>query len=207
MRAQDNKWSSIKDEMIVEGNMCMRIVVLLVTLLVVVSAYGREIAGVDVPESVSQGNGTQLELNGTGIRSKMFFKIYIAGLYLAKKQSDTAAILGEDSGRRIVMHFLYKEVGQEDLVEAWNDGFQGNGTAEQLTELSTQIATFNTLFDTVKKGDQIVLDYTVGEGTTVIIRGEKKGTIEGKPFNDLLLSIWLGKAPVGKDLRDDLLGL
>jgi len=185
----------------------MRIAVLLVTLLVVTSAYGREIAGVDVPETVNQGDGTQLELNGAGIRSKMFFKIYIGQLYLAKKQSDAAAILGEDSGRQIVMHFLYKEVGQDDLVEAWNDGFQGNGTAEQLTELSAQIATFNTLFDTVKKGDQIVLDYTVGQGTTVVIRGEKKGTIEGKPFNDLLLSIWLGKAPVSKDLRDDLLGL
>lgn len=186
--------------------MIMRIAVLLVTLLVSASAQGREIAGVEVPETVSQADGTVLQLNGAGIRYKVFFKIYIGELYLANKQSDVALLLNDDGGRRIVMHFLYDEVGKEDLVEAWNHGFQGNGTAEQLAELSSQITSFNTLFDTVNKGDQIILDYMVGKGTTVMIRGEKKGMIEGKPFNDLLLSIWLGKKPVSKDLRDDLLG-
>jgi hypothetical protein len=39
-----------------------------------------------------------------------------------------------------------------------------------------------------------------------MIREEVKGMIEGKPFNDLLLSIWLGEKPVSKALRDDLLG-
>ena len=118
-----------------EDDMIMRITVLLLTLLVSVSAYGREIAGVDVPETVSQADGTVLQLNGAGIRTKVFFKIYIAELYLADKQSEVPAILDDDRGRRIVMHFLYEEVGKEDLVEAWNHGFQGNGSAEQLAEL------------------------------------------------------------------------
>lgn len=189
-----------------EDDMIMRITVLLLTLLVSVSAYGREIAGVDVPETVSQADGTVLQLNGAGIRTKVFFKIYIAELYLADKQSEVPAIIDDDRGRRIVMHFLYEEVGKEDLVEAWNHGFQGNGSAEQLAELSSQITSFNALFDSVKKGDQIILDYIPGKGTTVMIREEIKGLIEGKPFNDLLLSIWLGEKPVSKGLRDDLLG-
>ena len=189
-----------------EDDMIMRVTVLLLTLLVAVSAHGREIAGVDVPETVSQADGTVLQLNGAGIRTKVFFKIYIAELYLADKQSEVPAILNDERGRRIVMHFLYEEVGKEDLVEAWNHGFQGNGSAEQLAELSTQITSFNALFDSVKKGDQIILDYIPGKGTTVMIREEVKGMIEGKPFNDLLLSIWLGEKPVAKALRDDLLG-
>ncbi len=189
-----------------EDDMIMRIAVLLLTLLVSVSAHGREIAGIDVPETVSQADGTVLQLNGAGIRTKVFFKIYIAELYLADKQSEVPSVLNGDGGRRIVMHFLYDEVGKEDLVEAWNHGFQGNGSAEQLAELSSQITSFNALFDTVKKGDQIILDYIPGKGTTVMIREEMKGIIEGKPFNDLLLSIWLGEKPVSKALRDDLLG-
>lgn len=187
--------------------MAIRIAVVLLALLVSTSAYGREIAGVDVPETLSQADGTLLELNGAGIRSKFFFKIYIAELYLQKKQNEVSALLAEDGGRRVVMHFLYDEVSEKDLVESWIDGFQKNGSAEQLNELSDQISAFNALFETVKKGDQIVLDYMVGKGTAVVIRGEEKGVIEGKPFNDLLLSIWLGKEPVGKDLRDDLLGI
>jgi len=179
---------------------------LFLIMLLSTSVYGRELAGVDVPETINKADATVLQLNGAGIRSKFFFKIYIAGLYLTEKERDASAIFAQDRDRRLVMHFLYDEVGKKDLVEAWNEGFKGNGSPEQLTELSSDIATFNSLFDTVKKGDQIILDYTVGKGTDVIIRGEKRGTIEGKPFNDLLLSIWLGEAPVGKGLRDDLLG-
>lgn len=186
--------------------MIIRILVLLAVVLVSSSANGREIAGIDIPETITQSDGTQLQLNGAGIRSKVFFKIYVAQLYLARKQSDVEALLEEDEGRRIVMDFLYDKVEKEKLTDAWDQGFQGNGSAAQLTELASQITTFNSLFDTVTKGDQIILDYIPGKGTTVIIRGESKGTIEGKSFNDLLLSIWLGKKPVTKTLRGELLG-
>lgn len=169
-------------------------------------AAAREIADVEVAEEVVQSDGTVLSLNGAGIRSKFFFKIYIASLYLETLGTDSAAVIGGDGGKRLVMHFLYDEVGKDDLVEAWNEGFEGNGTPDQLTALADKIATFNALFDNVKAGDRILLDYIPGGGTTVTIRGEEKGRIDGKEFNDLLLSIWLGKEPVGEDLRDELLG-
>ena len=186
--------------------MIIRILVLLAVMLFSNALHGKEIAGIDVPETVTQSDGTLLQLNGAGIRSKLFFKIYVAQLYLAKKQSDVGALLQEDSGRRIVMDFLYDKVEKETLTEAWDQGFEGNGSAAQLTDLAAQITTFNSLFDMVKKGDQIVLDYIPGMGTTVFIRGEKKGTIEGKPINDLLLLIWLGDKPVSKTLRSEMLG-
>jgi len=187
-------------------DMIIRIMVLLAVMLISTAVHGREIAGIDVPETITQSDGTQLQLNGAGIRSKLFFKIYVAQLYLAKKQSEVGALLQEDDGRRIVMDFLYDTVEKEKLTEGWDQGFQGNGSAAQLTELAAQITTFNSLFDTVKKGDQIVLDYEPGKGTTVLIRGENKGTVEGKPFNDLLLLIWLGEKPVSKTLRNEMLG-
>ena len=123
--------------------MIKRIAFLLLVLLISTSVHGGEIAGVDVPETINKADGTVLQLNGAGIRSKLFFKIYVAELYLAEKKSEASAIFEDDSDRRLVMHFLYDEVGKEDLVEAWNDGFQGNGTPEQLTGLSSQIDTFN----------------------------------------------------------------
>ncbi|MBT8361370.1 MAG: chalcone isomerase family protein, partial [Deltaproteobacteria bacterium] len=84
--------------------------------------------------------------------------------------------------------------------------FNSNGSADQLAKLSSQINAFNDMFETVKSGDRIILDYTPAGGTSVFIGEELKGVIEGKAFNDLLLSIWLGKSPVDEDLRDDLLG-
>jgi hypothetical protein len=182
------------------------IMVLLFVLLSLVPAGAREIAGVDLPEQLSRDDGTALSLNGAGIRSKFFFKIYIAALYLENPATSVDAVLADEGGKRMAMHFLYSEVSGEDLVEAWNEGFTGNGTPEQLETLAPEIAAFNKFFTGVKSGDTIVLDYLPGVGTAVVIRGEQQGVIAGKPFNDLLLSIWLGKQPVDEDLRAALLG-
>lgn len=186
--------------------MITRIATLIFVLFLSVPAGAREIADVDVAEKIKQADGTELLLNGAGIRKKFFFKIYIAEMYLENKHGEVAALLNDSGGKRLVMHFLYSEVTKEDLVEAWNVGFKDNGTEEQLAELSDQISGFNAMFDTVKSGDVIILDYIPEVGTTVTIRGEQKGVVEGKPFNDLLLSIWFGKEPVDEDLREELLG-
>jgi len=186
--------------------MLARFLLLLFVLGCSFPAQAREIAGVAIADEVSQANGTKLVLNGAGIRSKFVFKIYIGALYLETKSSEPGVVIQQDGGKRIAMHFLYSEVDKDALVEAWNEGFKGNGTEGQLTDLAGQISSFNSLFDTVKEGDEIVLDYVPESGTTVSIRGQQKGVIAGKPFNDLLLSIWLGKSPVSNDLRDAMLG-
>lgn len=181
-------------------------IVVMVLMVCTPMAGAVEIAGVNVPETVSQEDGTQLQLNGAGIRSKFIFKVYIAQLYLKEKATDSAAVIQPDTGKRMTMHFLHSEVGKDSLVGAWNDGFKGNGSKEQLDNLKSQIETFNAMFETVKEGDQILLDYVPGKGTIVSIKGSQKGVIPGKVFNDLLLSIWLGKKPVTQDLKNSLLG-
>ena len=186
----------------------MRKFIVLVMLCCVIGspAVAKEIAGVAIDEQVTQADGTVLQLNGAGIRSKFVVKVYIAMLYLENPGSDRDQVIGDPGAKQLMMHFLYKEVDKDSLVEAWNDGFTGNGTAEQLDALKADITEFNGLFETVKKGDRIVLDYVPDKGTTVSINGAEKGTIGGKEFNDLLLSIWLGDKPVGEKLREALLG-
>ena len=184
----------------------MRIVTLVVLLFLAVNVQGKEIAGITLPETINHEDGTLLQLNGAGIRSKFIIKVYIAQLYLADKKSEVASILAEDGHRRMIMHFLYDEVDKKALVDAWNEGFQANGSDELLGQLTSEIETFNNYFVTVKKSDRIVLDYVPGTGTSVFIRDEKMGTISGKKFNDLLLSIWLGEKPVNKGLKNKLLG-
>ncbi|HIQ37643.1 MAG TPA: hypothetical protein EYH36_06575 [Desulfocapsa sulfexigens] len=63
--------------------------------------------------------------------------------------------------------------------------------------LEPQIKQFNDLFINVHKGEEIILDYIPGSGTTVTIAGNLKGTIQGADFNRALFSIWLGDDPVG----------
>jgi len=185
----------------------MRIInVLMLIVLFSTPVFAREIADVKIPELVTVGEGMALHLNGAGIRYKFFFKIYIAELYMEHPATDVQKVIKDDGRKRVVMHFVYSEVDKDKLVEGWNEGFHGNLSPQQFAALQDKINRFNGMFDTVKSGDEIFLDYIPGIGTEVRIRGQKKGVIAGKDFNDALLAIWLGKEPVSDELRQELLG-
>ena len=169
-------------------------------------ASAREMAGVAIADQVSQADGTVLQFNGAGIRSKFVVKVYLAMLYLENPHHDSQAVIADPGAKQLIMHFLYKKVGKEDLVEAWNAGFTGNGSPAQLESLQAEIDSFNAMFDEVKKDERVVLDYIPGTGTVVTINNAEKGIIPGKEFNDLLLAIWLGDKPVTTKLREALLG-
>ena len=181
----------------------LKYLICLVCLLCSFTANAFEIAEVQVPETLNTG----LHLNGAGIRSKFFFKIYIAELYLEHPSTNPQEILDSPGQKRMTMHILYDEVKRDKLIDGWNEGFAGNLNPDQRKALDTQIKQFNELFVDVHKGEEIILDYTADLGTTVTIAGDNKGTIQGADFNRALLSIWLGDKPVGTDLRDALLGI
>lgn len=175
-------------------------------LLFALPVAAMEIAGVSVPDSIKTDDGVTLSLNGAGIRTKLFFDIYIAQLYLEKPATETKDVLAADNHKRVIMHFLYEKVEKAKVVEVWNEGFLSNTNPEQLAELKGRINQFNAMFTDVKKDDVVILDYVPGSGTKVIVAGAEKGVIQGKDFNDALLSIWLGESPISKDLKAKLLG-
>lgn len=176
------------------------------TLLLAASGFAKDIAGVSVAESLAGKDGVTLNLNGAGIRSKMFFKIYIAELYLENPAKDAAAVIADEGQKMMVMHFLYDEVSAEKLVGAWNEGFEGNLSEDVRAAMADRIEKFNSMFVTVKKGDQIVLNYIPGQGVAVTVAGVEKGVVEGKDFADAMFAIWLRDKPVTKDLKKKLLG-
>ncbi len=183
-----------------------RLLFVSVLILFVQPAWSAKIAGVAIEEKITTDEGVTLVLNGAGIRKKFFFDIYIAGLYLEKPEKTAEKVISDTGAKRVSMHFLYKEVGQDKLVEGWNSGFSANLESDKLQTLQSRIDRFNAMFDqAMVEGDLIFFDYLPGKGTRVNIKGQDKGVIEGKDFNDALLSIWLGKEPVGYDLRKDLL--
>jgi hypothetical protein len=174
-------------------------------IFAVQSPAGREIAGVNVPETVTIKN-KGLILNGAGIRKKLFVKVYVGALYLTDKQTTTSQILSDPGAKRIVMSFLYKEVSADKLVDGWNEGFNSNNSAEELKVLQDRIDQFNSFFVTVLRGDIIQLDYTPDQGTQVWINDMLKGTVPGEDFSQALLKIWLGRKPADAGLKDAMLG-
>lgn len=185
----------------------MRTLIVLITLLLGLPGYAKEIAGVAVQESLQSEDGVTLKLNGAGVRTKFFMDIYIAQLYLEKPASTAEAIIADTGRKRMVMHFLYKEVPKDSMVEVWNDGFKGNNSEAELAKLQDRINQYNAMFVDLKKGDVVILDYHPASGTSVTIKGEKKGVIAGADFGTALFKIWLGEKPASDTLKEKLLGL
>jgi len=163
----------------------------------------REAAGVKMPDSVTV-EGKTLKLNGMGLRKKVVFKVYVAGLYLESLSKDPAAVLSSDQIRSMRLWILRSLKGSQ-ITEAIVESFEKNSKA-QMGALKARLDKFNAMFPDVTEGDQIEMTYVPGKGTIVIAKGTEKGVIEGKDFADALFSVWLGPNPVQEDLKKALLG-
>lgn len=128
------------------------ILLLFISSFYPLSSQAKEVAGIQIPETISfSDQSTKLKLNGAGIRTKFIFDIYIGSLYLEKPAYTAKEVYSMPGEKRISMHFLYKEVNKEKLINGWNDGFNQNLTADELNKFKNKINQFNNLFITVKK--------------------------------------------------------
>ena len=168
-----------------------------------VALYAASLAGVTLPDT-QQVAGKSLVLNGIGLRTKMMVKVYVAGLYLEQKSSDAGAIMKSDTPKRIVMHFVYHP-SKSQMVDAFNEGFQSN-SPDALKVTKPDIDKLNAALQDLKEGDEMVFTYVPGTGTTLAINGTDKVTIAGLPFEQALLSVWLGPKPPTADLKKGMLG-
>jgi long-chain acyl-CoA synthetase len=173
------------------------------------SAFAAEVEGVKLADKLRVSDaGPELILNGAGVRTRVFFKVYVGALYLQKKENATDAVLADAGPKRVAMHLL-RDLTAEQLFSALNDGLKNNHTPEQLAKLGPQLKQLEDVFNAVKaakNGDVILLDYLPGAGTRVTVRGDDKGTIPGEEFNRALLRIWLGNQPADASLKKAMLG-
>jgi hypothetical protein len=184
-----------------------KIVIACLLMLSVMTIQARDIAGVSLAEQiVREADSAKLVLNGAGIRKKFFFDIYLASLYLQQQTSDVAQVLNVDKPAQVQMRILYSEVEKDKLVQGWNDGFSANLSADELQVIRARLDQFNAMFETLRAGDLVSLDYMPGKGTIVTIKGVEKGVVAGGDFYQALLKVWLGESPISKSLKKELLG-
>lgn len=140
-----------------------------------------------------------------GLRTKVVFKVYAAGLYLEKNSTDGAEIAVSEQVKRMELVFL-RAVDGATVAGAIAEGFDNNAGAA-LPALKERIEKFRKLISDVKKGDRLVFVYRPGAGMEAQANGRVLGSIEGKDFSDALFKVWLGEKPADKALKTGLLGL
>lgn len=185
--------------------MGLRILLFLALLAPALAANAAEVAGVEVPAQISTPDGEALSLNGAGIRSKFFIKVYVGALYLPQPEDNAAAMLQHRGPVAMHLHILHSEISQQKLIDAWTDGFEDNLSRSELATLGPRIQKFNGLFSTVREGDTIALRYQPDSGTEVRINDQVRGLIPGEDFMHAWLRIWLGDRPADQGLKRALL--
>jgi len=183
--------------------------VALLAALIAIPAYAAKMAGVNFPDSQSVG-GQELVLNGLGLReATLGIDVYVAGLYLPAKTKDPKMVLSKDTPKHIHMHFVIdsfmkKKVSQDDQVGAWTDGFKNNGV--DISKIKAESEKLFGWMAEMKKGDTMAFTYVPGEGTTVMVKGQKKGTIPGDYFQEAVFKSFVGPQPPNEGLKTGLLG-
>lgn len=180
---------------------------LVAALIAAPGLQAAEVAGVKVEEKLKVG-GSELVLNGAGLRSKLFIKVYVGALYVGQKAATPEAILDSAAPRRMVMRML-RDMDADTLHGALDDGLKNNLTPAELAELkpqAEQLAGIMKGIGKVREGDSIAIDFTA-EGVGVSLNGESRGKVAGPAFARALLKVWLGDKPTDAGLKKALLGI
>lgn len=165
------------------------------------------VSGVKLEDTAQVGNQA-LKLNGAGIRYKVFFKVYVAALYLPEAKSTTPEVLALPGAKRVTLVML-RELSNDDLGQRFMDGLRNNLDIDERGKLIKPMITFGQMFSLVpvlKKGDVLTFDWIPGTGIVCQFNGQKVGeTINDPAFYSAVLKIWLGKNPADDALKDKML--
>jgi hypothetical protein len=176
----------------------------LAALALAAPALAREVAGVQFPDTVTAA-GQTLKLNGAGIRTKFFVKVYAGGLYLAQPSGDADAVVAADEPKRVRMVFL-RDVSKKQILDTYREGFQNNSAGPALQGLLAKLDRIAPALVDMRKGAEMFVTYVPGQGTTVASAGGSPVTVEGKDFADAMFRNWFGPRPADADLKKALLG-
>lgn len=157
-----------------------------------------------------QVQGATLQLNGSGTRYRVMFKVYDLGLYLARKAATPEAAV-EMAGPKRLAFVALRDLPGTDLGLAFIKGLQANSPNDAVQRHAVSSTRLIEIFSGKSKlasGDTFAMDYLPGKGTQFYIQGQAQGAPVGDAeFFGMVLRIWLGPQPVDAALRDALLGI
>jgi hypothetical protein len=171
-------------------------------------AQTTDVAGVKFANSLQVGN-SRLQLNGAGVRYKVVFKVYAAGLYLVDKAATPEAVLAA-AGPRHLQIVMLREIDANELGKLFTRGMEQNAAREEFTKSIAGIMRMSEIFSAHKKltpGESFAVEWVPGTGTVILVNGKPEGQpIKEPEFYTALMKIWLGKSPADAQLKEALLG-
>jgi hypothetical protein len=181
---------------------------LLLSLLLATAAPAAEEAtcrDISFPRHL-QVSGSDLTLNGLGVRKATFLKVnvYVAALYVIQPAHDPKALIESDTPQQLTLQFV-RNVGVDDLRNAFVEDFERQDVGHTAA-LKDRVARLNSWMSDMKSGQRLSFVRLPHSGIQVSVNGVQKGLIEGDDFSRALIAIWLGATPPNSELKSGLLG-
>lgn len=170
-------------------------------------AGAAEVGGIKLADKISLF-GSDLVLNGAGIRGNPTMDIYVGALYVLKKQTSLSGVFAANAPRRVQMALLI-DASAEQLIPSFVGGLSKNHSKAEMEDMKAQVEQLVSIIRGVKQvnsGQALFFDFIPGTGTVVSLDGAAQGTIAGDAFNHALLKIWLGEQPASDTLKKAMLG-
>lgn len=185
-----------------------RVVAFLLALVSFGAGAAVEVAGVKFEDRAKLGSA-ELALNGAGLRTRFFIKVYAMALYVTEKKTAADAVIALPGAKRIHIVTL-RELTAQQFVDALVEGMQKNLSEAEFGALKPQVEEFKSAMLAIKVAPEkavVLIDYQPDSGTQLIFNGQAQGkAITGEAFHRALLRVWLGTQPAQDDLKDALVG-
>lgn len=180
-----------------------RVLLVIVLLLLATGASAMEVGGVVVEPSVSL-DGQVLKLNGSGIRKKLFFKVYVGSLYATRRLATPAEVLNDSGGKLIRMKFIHSKVERTKITDAFSEGLSGNAPKVAGSGEARMFLSFFT--DDFVKGDTVDLALGADGSITARQNGKVLGRLRSPDLAHGILAIYFGPKPADEELKQGMLG-
>jgi Chalcone isomerase-like len=160
-------------------------------------------------ERRAQVAGSELQLNGVGMRAVAWFKAYAVGLYLSARAGTAEQVVAAAGPKRLQLRML-RDLPAAEFVKAFRNGMARSTTPEGQAKLAARMDRFADAvgaIGTLKTNDVVNLDFEPARGTLFTLNGSPRGdVISGPDFYNTLLRAFVGDQPYDEKMKAGLLG-
>ena len=151
-------------------------------------------------------NGTNVSLIGFGTYKEFRNDIYLAALFAPNGVKKADDLTNANIAKRMSLR-LMSDYSNRNMARHWKERLAINNTRETWQPLTQEIIAFSEVFQRkLQVGDEINIDYLPGLGVKIYLNGTLFKTIESSDFMKVLLNVWLGDTPPGKDFKRTIRG-
>ena len=163
-----------------------------------------EVDGVKLRDSMNCG-GSEVSLVAAGLRDATIFniRVYVLAMYAPAPVTSLTDPNIEKRPMCFEVHYL-RDVDKKKVDEAWEYQFS-ESSEYPYPKLKGDIKLLQNFFGEIKKNKGVHLFELLENSTKVYETGAYKGEIPGKDFGKNFISLFYGKNPPTKKLREALI--